>query len=275
MKKKFLTLIVTAAVSVCVLAGCGSSAERVDGDNVAIVEADDAADMENVGEVSNETEDTSLETEPEKTETLEEVKESEPEPTDWLEANGIIISSQGDFQCNLYGFDYDTSEATGDFWADVNVVISETTDGVDDGFKKVSAVFTQDMSNNTGNGYDKWISAFDRYTGTSFEFDSSMGTLFTQKGQQTADEGFATIQNGDEYYDVSLAFKVDNQYPIIYDTLTVTCPVDYDGTVFQIGYSSPELAEKDSQIDYSARLYTIDELPHYGDGYLYFTMSND
>lgn len=32
---------------------------------------------------------------------------------------------------------------------------------------------------------------------------------------------------------------------------------------------------KNSAIDYAARLYTIDELPYYGDGYLYFTMTDD
>ena len=139
------------------------------------METDDTANVENVGEVSNETEDTSSETELEKTETPEEVKEPEPEPepSDWLEANGIIISPQGDFQCNMYGYDYDTSEATGDFLADVNVVISETTDGVDEGFKKVVAVFTEDVSNSAGT-YMAWHSAFDRYTGTSFEIYLSL-----------------------------------------------------------------------------------------------------
>lgn len=251
MRKKIIGLVLCLCLSGVVI-GCGSS-----------VAANNS--IESPEESVQPTPEPTPESTPEPT--------PEPEPADWLEEHGIAVSPQGDFQCNLYGYAGDASNPTGDFLADMNVSITETTEGVEDGFKKVSALFVINASNNTGDHCKYWSSAFDRYTGTSFEFDNA-GT-YTLKGDYAAKEGFVAVQNGDEYYDVSIAFETDNQYPILYKTVTVTCPVDYDGTVFQIGYVSPELDEKNSQIDYAARLYTIDELPYYGDGYLYFTMTND
>ncbi len=198
---------------------------------------------------------------------------AEPEPVDWLEAHGITITPQGDCQVTVWGGEEDGVTFVSDYDAAVNVTISETEEGADEGFKKVSALFTIDFSNNPGNYVKYWSSSFDRYTGTSFEFDGSV--IYTNQGDHVTTKGYTTIQNGDEYYDVSIEFSSENQYPLFYKTITVTCPVDYDGTVFQIGYSSPELDEQNSQIDFSARLYSIDELPFFGDGYLYFTMNNE
>jgi len=49
----------------------------------------------------------------------------------------------------------------------------------------------------------------------------------------------------------------------------------YDGTVFQIGYTSPEMEEEDAKNDYMARLYTMDERPYYGEEYQCFTLTNE
>lgn len=251
MKKKILTLVL-AVTTAAMLAGCRNTVKKDDSGEVVIEETDAAGDA---------------------TADKTDIPEEAPEPADWLEAHGITVTPQGDCTVQLYGYQDDESNPSGDFPAKVNAVISETTEGADEGFKKVNMRFTIDVSDNTGNGDFYWNSAFDRYTGTSFEFDSSMTQ--TNPGDHVTKEGFVTIQNGDTSYDVSITFDSENQYPILYKTITVTCPVDYDGTVFQIGYSSPELTEQNQQIDYAARLYTIDELPFYGDGYLYFTNSNE
>lgn len=66
-----------------------------------------------------------------------------------------------------------------------------------------------------------------------------------------------------------------NKLPMAYRTVTVTCLAVYDGTVFRIGYNTPEMVEQDNKIDYTARLYTLDELSFYGDEYLYFTLTDD
>lgn len=258
MKNRVLVLLVSL-MALTLLAGCGKQAERVDSENVVLEE-----------ETQEEEEPV---VEPEQVEEPVVEPEPEPEPADFLEAHGITITPQGDCKVTIWTGESDNVTFVSDYDAPVNVVISETTEGADEGFKKVSALFTMDLSNKSDNSIRSWASAFDRYTGISFEFDNSV--TYTNPGDHVTKEGYVTIQNGDEYYDVSIEFSTDYQAPIAYRTITVICPIDYDGCVFQIGYDSPELVEQNSQIDYSARLYTIDELPYYGDGYLYFTMSNE
>lgn len=265
-RKGLIKLLMTALVGAMLL-GCGKQAERTDSENVVLVEEESEALVEE-------------EVEPEEPEQVEEPVEEpepepEPEPADWLEAHDITITPQGDCQVTLWTGESDQVTFVSDVDFPVNVAISETTEGADEGFKKVTAVFAIDLSNwNWASPcWKDWASAFDRYTGTSFEFDSS-GTI-TNVGEHAVKEGYVTIQNGDEYYDVSIEFAYDAQESIDYTTITINCPVDYDGAVFQIGYASPEQEEQTQQIDFSARLYTIDELPFYGNGYLYFTMSNE
>lgn len=172
----------------------------------------------------------------------------------------------------LRGYDVVSNENTGDFIADVNVTISETTVDVTEGYKKVTAAFDIDVSNCTGGGVLYWCSAFDRYTGTSFEFDSAVNQ---QLDTPAAQEGFVTIQDGDETYDVSVEFMAEGKGGHINQTITVTCPTDYEGAMFQLGKASLEQLAKNAEIDYASRLYTIDELPFMGDGYRYFTMANN
>ncbi len=191
----------------------------------------------------------------------------------WSTKQGITVTPQGDCLVEMGGYDAASGQITGDFTADVAVSISESTEGVADGFKKVSAVFSIDAGNCTGDGILFWCSAFDRYTGTSFEFDSAVNQQLD--GEHTAQDGFVTIQNGDETYDVSVEFMTEGEGNQVTKTVAVICPADYEGAMFQIGKDSLEQMMENSEIDYAARLYTIDELPYYGDGYLYFTKSDD
>lgn len=186
---------------------------------------------------------------------------------------GIQITPQGDCRVEMGAYDSTSGEFTEDFMADVKVSISETTEGVADGFKKVSALFTIDASGCTGDGVLFWCSAFDRYTGTSFEFDSAVNEKLD--GEHTAQDGFVTVRDGDESYDVSVEFMTESEGYVLSKTVAVTCPADYEGVMFQIGKDSLEQMLKNSEIDYAARLYTIDELPYWGDGYLYFTVTDD
>lgn len=261
MRRKVLKFLMTT-LALTLLAGCGKQAERVDSENVVLEEETQETQEEEVVE-PEQVEEPVVEPEP----------EPEPEPIDFLEAHGITITPQGDCKVTFWAGEQDQVTFVDDVEAAVNVTITETTEGADEGFKKVSALFATDFSNCPGDVYRTWTSAFDRYTGISFEFDTSV--TYANVGDHVTKEGYVTIQNGDEYYDVSIEVSFDNQYPIEYTTITVICPIDYNGCVFQRGYDSPELIEQNSQIDYSARLYTIDELPYYGDGYLYFTMSNE
>lgn len=192
---------------------------------------------------------------------------------DWSAKQGITVTPQGDCQVEMGGYDATSGEITGDFIANVNVAVSESTADVTDGYKKVSAVFTIDASNCSGDGILFWCSAFDRYTGTSFEFDSAVNQQLD--GEHTSQDGFVTIRNGDETYDVSVEFMTEGEGTLIKKTVVVTCPADYEGAMFQIGKDSLEQMTQNAEIDYAARLYTIDELPYFSGKYHYFTMTDD
>jgi hypothetical protein len=256
MKKKVLAVAAVGVMTLGLLTGCGSNTEvsRVDEDNVVVQDSEDT-----------ETE------EPTEEETEEVTEEATEEELTWFEEQGLAITAQGDF--TYVATAYDANDATNtetEFEVPASVTITETTDGVEDGYKNVIAVFTSDMSGSPeGYGWGNWASAFDRYTGTSFEYDNT--TLYDTASKA----GYITIQNGEDSYEVSIAFDTQWNESIQIFTITVTCPVDYDGAVFQIGNNSPTLIEINDTIDYSARLYTIDELPFYGDGYYYFSYTNE
>lgn len=192
---------------------------------------------------------------------------------DWAAKQGITVTPQGDCQVEMGGYDATSGEITGDFMADVNVAVSESTVDVPNGFKKVSAVFTIDASNCSGDGILFWCSAFDRFTGTSFEFDSAVNNQLD--GEHTAQDGFVTIQGNDETYDVSVEFMTEGEGTLITKTVAVTCPEDYEGVMFQLGKDSLEQMTENVKIDYAARLYTIDELPYFSGEYRYFTLTDD
>lgn len=205
-----------------------------------------------------------------------EPPEAEPEQPagDWFSRHGLTITPQGDFTFSTMAYDADNQDM-GTFPVRSNAVVTETTDGVEPGYKQVTAVFTNDYSVIVPGsvGSRGWQSAFDRYTGTSFEFDAAaIDTIPGLAGQR---EGAVTIVNGEESYDISVAFESANDLPTVTHTITVTCPADYDGAVFQIGYGDAFMRERNSRIDYGARLYTIDELPYFGNGYYYFSYSDE
>lgn len=250
MKKNLLVLLLCLCLVLVAASGCGSAAPAAPAD-----------DTSSAGQVPS---------------ASEPAKEPEPEPEpvkDWFEEHGLVITPQGEFTFTTMTYD-GNNNALSPIEAKSRVVVTETTDGVDDGYKKVTASFTTDYSavyDVGGSGVWYWTSAFDRYTGTSFEFDPTL--TVTDPGETNRKEGFATIVNGDDSYNVAIAFETISNYPVIDNNVTVTCPVDYDGVVFQIGYDDDKLMEEDT-IDYSARFYTIDELPFFGDQYVYFSYTN-
>lgn len=286
MKKKTLIFLLTAAVTASLFAGCGNTAEPVDSGSVVTGEDDaeaadaedaeqeaDAADAENAEQEADADEEeaagTETDTASEETpgvedgeqEAEEESEESaEPETVNWLEEHEIAITPQGDCTVNLYSYDSYEEDWVGDYEAGLHVTISETTEGVDEGLKKVVAQITIDTSDEPGTGTLWNICSFDRYTGTYFRGNEKT------KG---------AIWIGDENYDVRTERENLGDYPMSYRTYAVICPVDYDGAVFQIGYDSPELKEQENKFNYQARLYTMDERLYYGDGYRCFTLTDE
>lgn len=267
MKNRVLVLLVSL-MALTLLAGCGGKkAEMVDSGTVVL-------------EDDTQEEETQEEVEPEQVEEPVVEPEPEPEPVEWIEDHGLTISPQGEYQVTYASVDVGTEPYTfvSDFDATMTVTITETTEGVEEGFKKVTALIVTDLSNITpGLAMIYSASAFDRYTGISFDYneDGDATLLETAAGESVTEESYITIQYGDESYAVSMEQTDDNQYPLVYFTRSVICPVDYEGTVFYVAYLSLEAVELNEQIDCS-ELHTLDELPVFGEKWiLYFTMSNE
>ena len=277
MKRKMLMRMLAAALSASLLAGCGNTAKPADSGSVVAAGEEDETDAAEEADVeeepgSEESEEADVEepgagNEPEEADAGQESEESEvpeeepeQEPVNWLEEHEIAITPQGDCTVTLYSYDSYEEDHVDDFLADVNVTITETTEGVEEGLKKVTASYVLDVSNDPGNGVMWHNSVFDRYTGNYF-----------RGGSKTKE----AIKMGDVYCDVRTAGDSVNEYPIFYITRTLICPVDYDGAVFKFGYTSPELSEQSGKIDFEARVYKVDELPYNGDDYLYFTLTDE
>ena len=270
MIKKLLTAVLGVCLAALALSGCGeNSSASVENGTVKV--EDNSAATEKPADNSEEGTAKAPVEEPEETE-----EEPEEVPVkDWFSEHGLVITPQGDFTYNAMAYDPERNDLEL-FPIYANAVITETTDGVEEGYKQVRIVFEKDASAiydvENESGHRVWYSAFDRYTGISFAFDSTGAALAA--GDTFYREGFISIPNGDESYDVSISFESENNHPYYTEIVTVTCPVDYDGAVFYIGPSDSKKKEANSRIDYSARLYTIDELPFYGDGYYFFSYSN-
>lgn len=195
-----------------------------------------------------------------------------PDQSSFFAEQGLSISPQGDFA--FMSGQHDGENDLGEFELTGNVMIYETTCPEREGYKIVTAIFECDMSGvDEGLSPACWMSAFDRYTGTSFEFDSTQ----IQEGESML--GGVQFDYEGKTYDVSMeyGFEWNEEEQTRLVVIDVTCPADYDGTVFQIGYSDLAINEANYAIDYSARLYTVDELPGYGSNghtYLYYSASD-
>ena len=280
MKRKMLMSMLAAALSASLLAGCGSRAKPADSGSVATAEEEDGVDAaqeadveeEPVTEASEEAdiaEEPGAGNEPEEADAGQEPEESavpeeepEQEPVSWLEEHGVTITPQGDSSVRFYSYDSYPEDYVDDFMADVNVAISETTEGAEEGFKKVVVECTYDVSNNP-DACTNWMYSygiFDRDTGVYFRSDAKTKDAVEIEG---------------EYFDVRTKWNKVEQYPIYHATYTLDCPADYDGAVFLFGYHTSEMKEIFNQIDFTAGLYTLDELPYDMESLRYWTLTDE
>ncbi len=189
-----------------------------------------------------------------------------PDPH-WQDTHTIDITPQGDFV-----FTTALSDGT-EIEVPANVTIEETTDGCENGYKKVICHLAMDFADHKGFIFNS--GTFDRSTGISLDY--SPDTAFVGSGESSSAESSMTLA----WDGVSYAFTLttddvrdDNGH---WDRDTIlTCPTDYDGAVFYVGYCSEELAFDIEEIGLHPRLYTLDELPEYQSGkpYYYFTYTN-
>ena len=263
MKKDLRIILLCFCMTMVAISGCGNNTElNLEDNNVTIEE----------NQPTEEPTEEPTET-PAKEPVEEPTEEPEEEPAkDWFGEQGLVITPQGSFTFTTRAYNESRID-TDTFEVNAYATISESTKGVEEGYKEVTIVWDMDFS--ATDEFGQWYSAlaFDRYTGTAFAFDSE--TQLTVDGETSIREGFVTIVNGDESYDVSILSENTGYFPNIFKIITVTCPVDYDGVVFYIGYWDREMNTASAELNFTERLYTIDELPAYGDGYYYFSYSNE
>lgn len=190
--------------------------------------------------------------------------------TGWFEAQGLTITPQGNFTYQSGLINGNSTEDIGTVNVPSNITIAETTAGMENGYKMVMAAVVDDLSRAETNNSATWVSAFDRYTGTSFEFD----LMLLAGSGSVSDQSFVTIVNGSDSYDISMQVTSTRTGNIYTTVIAVICPADYNGTVFQVGHGSLAKIAALQEIFTEGRLYTINELPYFGDGYYYFSYSD-
>ena len=178
--------------------------------------------------------------EPESTEAVEEAEEGVVTavyptiPEDYLYEQGIRITPQGEFSLLLTGFDGDTGEDAGSFTASGNCTITEET--AEGGMKRVVFRMELDLSACGGSAARYEVSALDRTTGSSLEGETEI--LRQEYKAEGSSGSLLDVDTGEGSFTASLSYSTENTWPVITDTLILTCPPDYDGCVFFIGPSA-------------------------------------
>ena len=190
---------------------------------------------------------------------------------DWLSKQGITITKQDSFKSfisTIYHYEKDdplTSYTLEEVEIPMDVSIEETTKDCERGYKKVILTTHMDISVSGKEGLVYYISPFDRYTGTEFY----------NPEQKHAYE--LTIEYEGKEYDITSTEGTKLDDMILTRIITVDCPKDYDGTVFEVGYANIEMLNEYKESELRHRIRRIDEMPFYitnGHQYYYFTYNN-
>lgn len=249
MKKKNLISLVVAGVLVCsMMTGCGGNTAPTS-DEIPVTEA---STQETEAEGAVETvEPTTEETEA----TTEAVAD------DFLSQHGLTITPSGDVTVPLA---IGSGDDVTDDVEDVTVNVKFETYEKENGYVTDCFLVTIPLKDE-GNTYN--ISAFDRYTGTSFE--SVASNLDNGSVNQS---GVIVGVDGNEY-DCSLVADVqygDTENTII---LEVTHPAVYDGVVFEFGQQTKTQMTSYNNIDFNSTFTVADYADVFIDGQTFFTVS--
>lgn len=250
MKKKMLTGILAVSMLGVALTGCGNEKDvtKVDDTQAVVTESTQEALEKDL--------------EPAVPETTEEVTEAPTEETvkaDFLEENGITITPNGSMtiQVAKYGSD----ELT-----DLAVTTSvETVASSEDGYSDTTFTVVADKNlDNSGVSYN--ISAFDRYTGTSYE--SELTTALIGGGSSHNDVCVFDVDG--QQYDCSTDVKQNGNTV----TVTVHHPTSYDGVVFLIGKLTATQNNAYNAVDFSKAFTVMDYKDIFVDGQYFFTATD-
>ena len=245
MKKKMLTGILAVSMLGLVLVGCGDNKEgtKTDESQVEITtekESEAATETETPTEVATEA-------------PTEEVK------ADFLTENGLTITPNGSMTIPVAKWDSD--ELT-----DLAVTTSVTTvASSEDGYSDTTFTVTTDK-NLDGSGVSYNISAFDRYTGTSYESELTTALI----GGGTSHSDVCVFDVDGTQYDCSLNAEQNGTTA----TLTVHHPSNYDGVVFLFGKLTATQKASYNAVDFSKTFTVADYSDVFIDGQYFFTATN-
>ena len=265
MKRKVLSLLICGAMMSTVLTACGGNktVEKVDDNTVSVVETENVQTAESTPAV--ETEETeATETEATEAEAVEETTEEEVVAQDFLSANGLEITPLGNTTVNLA---IGAGDAVTDDTEEVSINTMITSNNLGNGY--VEEMFSVSFPlSSTGNTYS--ISAFDRYTGTSFE--SKASSLGENSGSVNV-EGVIVDYDGKQY-DCSLRAESGIGDGCENIRVWITHPEEYDGVVFSFGQMTKAQLDAYNAIDFDGTFSVADYSDVFMTGQKYFTMEN-
>ena len=249
MKKKMLTGILAVSMLGLVLVGCGDNKEvtKTDESQVEIT-------TEKESETATETETpTEVETEA----PTEEVK------ADFLAENGLTVTPNDSMTATVAQYDSDDL-------IDLPITTSvETVASSEEGYSDTTFTVTADISNVASTGWSYNVTAFDRYTGTSYE-----GKKDSLVNGGTTHNDVVVIDVDGTQYDCSLdASQSDNG-----NTSTITCtvhhPTAYDGVVFAFGKMTKTMLSAYNAVDFNSTFTVADYSDVFIDGQYFFTATD-
>lgn len=246
MKKKALTGILVASMLGMMLTGCG--------DNKEVTKTD-----ESQVEISTEKESEATETVVEETTEVATEAPVEEVASDFLTENGLTVTPNGSMIIPVAKWDSD--ELT-----DLAVTTSVTTVvSSENGYSDTTFTVTTDK-NLDGSGVSYNISAFDRYTGTSYESELTTALI----GGGTSHSDVCVFDVDGTQYDCSLNAEQNGNTA----TLTVHHPSNYDGVVFAFGKMTKTMLSAYNAVDFNSTFTVADYSDVYIDGQYFFTATD-
>lgn len=249
MKKNLILGLTVVAVAGCMFTGCGKNKEvtKVDDTQAVVSESTESAldkDLEPATETPTE-----VETEA----PTEEVK------ADFLAENGLTVTPNGSMTIPVakYGSDELTDLA-------VNTSVA-TVASSEEGYSDTTFTVTADKNlDNSGISYN--ISAFDRYTGTSYESKLTTALL----GGGASHDNVCVLDVDGTQYDCSMDAKQNGNTV----TLTVHHPSNYDGVVFLLGKLTATQTDAYNAVDFNNTFTVADHADVFIDGQYFFTATD-
>ena len=246
MKKKALTGILVASMLGMMLTGCGDNKEVTKTDETQV-------------EITTEKESEATETVVEETTEVATEAPVEEVKADFLAENGLTVTPNGSMTIKVAK--YDSDELT-----DLAVTTSvETVASSEEGYSDTTFTVTADKNlDNSGVSYN--ISAFDRYTGTSYESKLTTALL----GGGASHDNVCVLDVDGTQYDCSMDAKQNGNTV----TLTVHHPSNYDGVVFLLGKLTATQTSAYNAVDFSKTFTVADYSDVFIDGQYFFTATD-